>query len=326
MQTSELQSLPKTRVWAFESETVEYVGDDDDLTANNYWGNEEDSYDFAPGCMLLYKDALNPIAELDGTGEVVSRFVYGTKFNVPDYFTSNKEDGTTLKTYRIISNHLGSPVMIVNTDTGEIVQKIKYDEFGRELELDDPNGLGRDFQPFGFAGGLYDHLTGLVRFGARDYDAETGRWTSKDPIGFAGGDTNLYGYVINDPVNWVDGNGCAMSGFPPVIPPVPDDYDHRGRNRNNRCPTCPPVENVPDTEGTTWERHGLPKYRGCTGSECDYSDEGNYTGGTYNYYSFPFSWGHLIWDVLPHLIDQLLLGNSYDDDATTFYDNGVCAE
>ena len=50
--------------------------------------------------------------------------------------------------------------------------------------------------------------TQLVRFGARDYDPETGRWTSKDPIGFAGGDTNLYGYVLNDPVNFVDPQGA----------------------------------------------------------------------------------------------------------------------
>jgi len=35
----------------------------------------------------------------------------------------------------------------------------------------------------------------IVRFGARDYDPETGRWTAKDPIMFAGGDANLYGYV-----------------------------------------------------------------------------------------------------------------------------------
>ena len=63
------------------------------------------------------------------------------------------------------------------------------------------------FQPFGFAGGLYDVQTGLVRFGARDYDAVTGRWTAKDPIRFDGGDTNLYGYVVNDPVNLIDPNG-----------------------------------------------------------------------------------------------------------------------
>ena len=62
-----------------------------------------------------------------------------------------------------------------------------------------------------FAGGLYDQHTKLTRFGARDYDAFTGRWTSKDPIGFAGGDVNLYGYVLNDPVNWVDINGLENS-------------------------------------------------------------------------------------------------------------------
>src|SRR5690606_36494049 len=61
--------------------------------------------------------------------------------------------------------------------------------------------------PFGFAGGIYDRDTGLIRFGMRDYDPETGRWTSKDPILFAGGDTNLYGYVMNDPINFVDPTG-----------------------------------------------------------------------------------------------------------------------
>ena len=49
--------------------------------------------------------------------------------------------------------------------------------------------------------------TGLVRFGARDYDPHTGRWTNKDPIGFAGGDVNLYGYVVGNPVNFIDING-----------------------------------------------------------------------------------------------------------------------
>ena len=70
--------------------------------------------------------------------------------------------------------------------------------------------------PFGFAGGLHDRDTGLVRFGYRDYDPEIGRWTAKDPIGFAGGDVDLMGYVQNDPVNWIDptGESFVVSSFP----------------------------------------------------------------------------------------------------------------
>ena len=40
----------------------------------------------------------------------------------------------------------------------------------------------------------------FMRFGARDYDPVVGRWTSKDPILFDGGQANLYVYVNNDPV------------------------------------------------------------------------------------------------------------------------------
>ena len=46
----------------------------------------------------------------------------------------------------------------------------------------------------------------------RDYDPETGRWTSKDPILFAGGDTNLYGYVLADPINFIDPDGQQPVG------------------------------------------------------------------------------------------------------------------
>jgi RHS repeat-associated protein len=58
--------------------------------------------------------------------------------------------------------------------------------------------------PFGFAGGLYDRDTNLTHFGYREYDSFTGKWTAKDPLLFGGGDSNLYGYVLQDPVNLVD--------------------------------------------------------------------------------------------------------------------------
>ncbi|GAB6044372.1 hypothetical protein JCM17961_50620 [Endothiovibrio diazotrophicus] len=79
---------------------------------------------------------------------------------------------------------------------------MEYDEFGRVIEDSNPG-----FQPFGFAGGVWDRDTGLVRFGARDYDPETGRWTAKDPIRFKGGDSNLYSYALSNPINFVNANG-----------------------------------------------------------------------------------------------------------------------
>jgi len=142
---------------------------------------------------FLYQNQLNPVAELDGTGNVVSRFVYGSKANVPDYMI---KAGVT---YRIVSDHLGSPRLVIDTTTGAIVQRMDFDEFGNVTVDTNPG-----FQPFGFAGGLFDQHTGLTRFGARDYDAQVGRWTAKDPIKFEGGAPNLYEYVLGDPVNFFD--------------------------------------------------------------------------------------------------------------------------
>ena len=150
------------------------------------------------------------MAELDGTGAVVSRFVYGTKDNVPDYM---EKGGVT---YRILSDHLGSVRLVVDASTGTVAQRLDYDEFGVVLQDTAPG-----FQPFGFAGGIYDHQTKLVRFGARDYDAEIGRWTSKDPIGFDGGDHNLYGFVVNDPVNRIDSEGQGAEEVLRQMPPIP---------------------------------------------------------------------------------------------------------
>ncbi|EYF00808.1 NHL domain-containing protein [Chondromyces apiculatus] len=144
----------------------------------------------------LYRDTLQPAAEIDAGGAVVARFIYGDRPNVPEVMLKG---GTT---YRIVSDEVGSVRLVVDAATGAIAQRLDYDEFGRVL-LDTNPG----FQPFGFAGGLNDPETGLVRFGARDYDAETGRWTAKDPLLFEGGDTNLYAYALGDPVNQFDPRG-----------------------------------------------------------------------------------------------------------------------
>ncbi len=145
---------------------------------------------------FLYRGILNPVVELDASNNVVATFIYGTKINVPDYMVKGPD------TYRIISDHLGTVRLVVNVADGTLAQRLDYDEFG-VVTLDTNPG----FQPFGFAGGLYDADVGLVRFGARDYDAETGRWTAKDPILFRSGRANVYAYAAQDPINRVDPSG-----------------------------------------------------------------------------------------------------------------------
>lgn len=147
----------------------------------------------------LYGDQLRVVRELDGSGATISQFVYGSRTNVPDYMIRNDI------IYRIVSDHLGSPRLIVKADDGTVVQRMEFDEFGRVIFDSNPG-----FQPFGFAGGPFDRDTGLVRFGVRDYDAQTGRWTAKDRIGFAGRDANLYNYAFTDPVNFIDPNGADL--------------------------------------------------------------------------------------------------------------------
>ena len=154
---------------------------------------------------LLYQSGSNLVAEIDGVGATVSRFVYGTKANMPDYVIKG---GVT---YKIVSDHLGSPRLVVNTATGVIAQRMDYDEFGNIIADSNPG-----FQPFGFAGGLYDQPTGLTRLGARDYDAQTGRWTAKDPILFRGRDPNLFQYAFNDPINLIDTKGRNVPLAPAI--------------------------------------------------------------------------------------------------------------
>ena len=125
---------------------------------------------------FLYQDGLRPIAELDGAGNVVSRFVYATERNVPDYMVKG---GVT---YRIVTDHLGSPRLVVDAATGQVAQRMDYDEFGQRPHRHQPRLPAvrlrrRPLRP----------RHELVRFGARDYDPETGRWTAKDPILFDGG-------------------------------------------------------------------------------------------------------------------------------------------
>jgi RHS repeat-associated protein len=151
---------------------------------------------------LIYKDDLRISAELDGAGNIVAQFVYVEPSHSPDFMLKSGQ------VYRFVKDQLGSPRIVINVLTGVVAQALEYDEFGQILTDSAPG-----FQPFGFAGGLYDRNTGLVRFGSRDYDAGTGRWTAKDPTGLEDG-PNVYVYVLGDAINLVDLTGRTATAIP----------------------------------------------------------------------------------------------------------------
>ena len=172
---------------------------------------------------FLYQDQLRPIAEYRyyptstininqaATQTLYAQFIYASKINVPDIML--KGAGTNQEqTYKLVHDHLGSVRMVINTASGEVMQELDYDEWGETITDTNPG-----FQPFGYAGGLVDNDTKLIRFGARDYDPQAGAWTTKDPIGLAGG-VNVYGYVGGDPIGAFDPTGLA-----PIRPANPRD-------------------------------------------------------------------------------------------------------
>lgn len=173
--------------------------------------------------MYIWDGPLRIIGELRYPSGVSSvpvryRYVYATHANVPDYVM---QDGNVQ--YRLVHDHLGSLRFAYDaTTTGTEGRHLsrRYDVLGAVVG----EAVSGVDLPFGFAGGLYDREAGfvddagapvlvhgrsaaLVRFGVRDYDAFAGRWMAPDPIHFAGGDSNLYGYCGGDPVNWIDVDG-----------------------------------------------------------------------------------------------------------------------
>jgi len=149
----------------------------------------------------LWADLTTLLAIYDKDDNLKQRFAYADQ-RMPVSMTQGND------TYYLHYDQVGS-LRAVSDTSHTIVKEITYDTYGNILNDSNPS-----FKvPFGFAGGLYDAETKLTRFGYRDYDAYTGKWTAKDPIGFQGGDSNLYRYVLGDPVGLVDPSGLVDENY-----------------------------------------------------------------------------------------------------------------
>lgn len=135
----------------------------------------------------------------DGNGNQVNRYLHGPQVDqVLAEETANGEVRWTL------TDNQGSVHDIVNND-GTVLNHVTYDSFGQITSQSDESVTLR----FAYTGREYDAESGQYFYRARYYDPTVGRFINEDPIGFEGGDTNLFRYVGNSPLNYIDSSGLC---------------------------------------------------------------------------------------------------------------------
>lgn len=201
-------------IWSQGSKytTYEYSPDNRLLKATQEWhgtlfefGHDENgqrNVKYSNGQLVLAYAWLD-LGRLAGfhDGQTAYEFAYKENERTP-YAMRDSNDNI----YALFYDQVGS-LRVVADQSGNVIKEVLYDPFGAIIE--DTN-LGFHI-PVGFAGGLHDRDLGFVRFGWRDYDVVTNRWTAPDPMGDAGGDSDWYGYCLDDPVNLVDPLGLMGS-------------------------------------------------------------------------------------------------------------------
>jgi RHS repeat-associated protein len=135
--------------------------------------------------------------EYNNAGVLEARYTHGPGVDEP---LSMERAG---QFYYYHADGLGSVAAITDASGDKMLEFPDYKSFGLSATAMHSELV----QPYAFTGRELDQETGLYYYRARYYDANTGRFISKDPIGFSAGDANLYRYVGNNPVNWVDPEG-----------------------------------------------------------------------------------------------------------------------
>ncbi len=146
------------------------------------------------GDMILQEyDGNNALIALHYHGESVDEILYTNRLGNGDFI--------------FFTDGLGSTTELIQSST--VVQDYVYDVFGNIVSQ-----TGTTINPYTYTGHEYDSESGLYYFMTRYYDSHIGRFIQEDIIGFGGGDINLYPYVGNNPISYVDPQGLWRVKWP----------------------------------------------------------------------------------------------------------------
>ena len=152
-------------------------------------------------------DGLNMLAEYDGSGMLQRRYVFGPGTDEP---ILQYEGSSTTDRRWLYADERGS-VMAIADASGNVIATNAYDEYGNPPL--DGSGHNLNSGRFQYTGQAWLPELGLYYYKARLYSPTLGRFLQPDPIGYAGDGPNLYAYVLDDPVNFVDPLGMTSEDF-----------------------------------------------------------------------------------------------------------------
>ncbi len=148
---------------------------------------------------FAYDQYGNAWADLNSSNQLVTRRIY---LNGVDQLFA-RIDAATGDAFYYMTDAQGSVRAILDVATDSIVDRIDYDAWGNVLNETNPSYGDR----YKYTGREFDSATGLQYNRGRYYDPVTRTWISQDPLGFGGGQSNLYEYVDNDPMDGTDPSG-----------------------------------------------------------------------------------------------------------------------
>ena len=154
-------------------------------------------------------DGLNPVQEKAGV-TVTTNLLMG--LGIDEFFT--RTDGVGVRA--LLPDALGSTVAL-GDGTGTLQTQYTYEPFGYTTQTGLANTNSYKYT------GREDDGTGLDYYRERYYHPRLQRFIAEDPIGFSGGDANLYAYAFNTPTRLIDptGNAAIDIPFPPSNPSIP---------------------------------------------------------------------------------------------------------
>ena len=145
--------------------------------------------------LRMVRNGFLPLQERNAANAIVREYAWGA--NLGGGIGGLLAMRAASQDYAYLYDTRGNVDAVIDS-TQTAVASYRYDAFGRVMAKS--GALDQSFQ---FSTKRYLADVGLNYYGYRFYSSAIGRWMSRDPLGEEGG-INLYGFVLNDPVNGID--------------------------------------------------------------------------------------------------------------------------